>query len=88
MASVPYRSLARGDVDYIMEIFPIVKRKDEQKYREYCTKRSLWKYTTPCSEQSTPANRTKLVSTHRPPTHASRIRGGKEEANKRKGKGG
>lgn len=39
MASVPYRSLARGDVDYIMEIFPIVKRKDEQKYREYCTKR-------------------------------------------------
>jgi hypothetical protein len=29
------------DVDYIMETFPIVKRKDEQKYGEYRTKRVI-----------------------------------------------
>jgi hypothetical protein len=28
----------RGDVDYIMETFPIVKRKDEQRYGTYRTK--------------------------------------------------
>jgi len=28
-------------VDYIMETFPIVKRKDEQKYGEYRTKRVI-----------------------------------------------
>ncbi|MBW2149370.1 MAG: N-6 DNA methylase [Deltaproteobacteria bacterium] len=31
----------RDDVDYIMETFPIVKRKDEQKYGEYRTKRVI-----------------------------------------------
>jgi hypothetical protein len=34
-------SIARDDVDYIMETFPIVKRKDEQKYGEYRTKRII-----------------------------------------------
>lgn len=30
-------------MDYIMETFPIVKRKDEQKYGEYRTKRVILK---------------------------------------------
>nr|BBH92021.1 hypothetical protein KTA_02200 [Thermogemmatispora argillosa] len=33
--------IARDDVDYIMETFPIVKRKDEQQYGEYRTKRVI-----------------------------------------------
>ncbi|MBW1669069.1 MAG: nucleotidyltransferase domain-containing protein, partial [Deltaproteobacteria bacterium] len=33
----------RDDVDYVMETFPIVKRKDEQKYGEYRTKRVILK---------------------------------------------
>lgn len=33
--------IERVDVDYIMETFPIVKRKDEQKYGEYRTKRAI-----------------------------------------------
>ncbi|GHO84908.1 Eco57I restriction-modification methylase domain-containing protein [Dictyobacter formicarum] len=31
-------AIARGDVDYIMDTFPIVKRKDEKQYGEYRTK--------------------------------------------------
>jgi len=34
-------TLNREDVDYIMETFPIVKRKDEAKYGEYRTKRVI-----------------------------------------------
>src|SRR5260370_42701694 len=34
-------SIERDDVDYIMETFPIVKRKDEKLYREYRTKRVI-----------------------------------------------
>ena len=33
--------IERNDVDYIMETFPIVKRKDEQQYGEYRTKRVI-----------------------------------------------
>ena len=33
--------IERDDVDYIMETFPIVKRKDEKKYGEYRTKRQI-----------------------------------------------
>jgi hypothetical protein len=33
--------IERDDADYIMETFPIVKRKDEQKYGEYRTKRVI-----------------------------------------------
>jgi hypothetical protein len=33
--------VAREDVDYIMETFPIVKRKDEQQYGEFRTKRII-----------------------------------------------
>lgn len=33
--------IARDDVDYIMETFPIVKRKDEDSYGEYRTKRVI-----------------------------------------------
>jgi hypothetical protein len=33
--------IERDDVDYIMETFPIVKRKDEKLYREYRTKRVI-----------------------------------------------
>lgn len=33
--------IKRDDVDYIMETFPIVKRKDEKLYREYRTKRVI-----------------------------------------------
>jgi len=34
-------SIERDDVDYIMETFPIVKRKDEKQYGEYRTKRVI-----------------------------------------------
>lgn len=34
-------SIGKDDVDYIMETFPIVKRKDEQEYGEYRTKRLI-----------------------------------------------
>lgn len=34
-------SIARNDVDYIMETFPILKRKDEKQYGEYRTKRVI-----------------------------------------------
>jgi hypothetical protein len=34
-------SIERDDVDYILETFPIVKRKDEQKFGEYRTKRVI-----------------------------------------------
>jgi len=33
--------IKRDDLDYIMETFPIVKRKDEHKYSEYRTKRVI-----------------------------------------------
>ncbi len=33
--------IERDDVDYIMETFPIVKRKDEQQFREYRTRRVI-----------------------------------------------
>lgn len=33
--------IMRNDVDYIMETFPIVRRRDEQKYGEYRTKRMI-----------------------------------------------
>ena len=33
--------IARDDIDYIMETFPIVKRTDEQQYGEYRTKRVI-----------------------------------------------
>ena len=33
--------IQRDDVDYIMETFPIVKRKDEQAHGEYRTKRAI-----------------------------------------------
>lgn len=33
--------IERGDVDYIMETFPIVKRKDEEEHSEYRTKRVI-----------------------------------------------
>ena len=33
--------IERDDLDYIMETFPIVKRKDEKKYNEYRTKRVI-----------------------------------------------
>ena len=34
-------SIERDDVDYIMETFPIVRRKDEKQYGEYRTKRVI-----------------------------------------------
>jgi hypothetical protein len=33
--------IERDDVDYIMETFPIVRRKDEKEYGEYRTKRVI-----------------------------------------------
>jgi hypothetical protein len=33
--------IERDDVDYIMDTFPIVKRKDEAKYGEYRTKTTI-----------------------------------------------
>jgi hypothetical protein len=37
----PGTNIERDDVDYIMETFPIVKRKDEQQHGEYRTKRMI-----------------------------------------------
>jgi hypothetical protein len=34
-------SIKRDDVDYIMETFPIMKRKEEKQYGEYRTKRVI-----------------------------------------------
>ena len=34
-------AIARDDVDYIMDTFPIVRRKDEKKHGEYRTKRVI-----------------------------------------------
>jgi len=36
--------IARDDVDYIMETFPIVKRRDIEKYGEYRTKQLILAY--------------------------------------------
>jgi len=36
--------IERDDVDYIMEQFPIVKRKDERAYGEYRTKNTILRY--------------------------------------------
>jgi hypothetical protein len=33
--------LSREELDYILETFPIVKRKDEERYGEYRTKRMV-----------------------------------------------
>ena len=33
--------IGREDIDYIMDTFPIVRRKDEDKYSEYRTKRVI-----------------------------------------------
>jgi hypothetical protein len=33
--------IERDDVDYIMDTFPIVRRKDEQRFGEYRTKRLI-----------------------------------------------
>jgi hypothetical protein len=33
--------IERNDVDYILETFPIVKKKDEARYQEYRTKRMI-----------------------------------------------
>jgi hypothetical protein len=35
------RKIERDDVDYTMETFPIVKRKDEKLFRDYRTKRVI-----------------------------------------------
>jgi len=36
-----FYGIARDDVDYIMDTFPIVRRKDEQRFGEYRTKRVI-----------------------------------------------
>ena len=36
--------ISRSDVDYIMDTFPIVKRKDEKQHREYRTKRVILEF--------------------------------------------
>jgi hypothetical protein len=36
--------ISREDLDYILDTFPIVKRKDEQKYGTYLTKELIFKY--------------------------------------------
>jgi hypothetical protein len=40
-AFFPLYNITREDVDYIMDTFPIVKRKDEEKHGEYRTKRVI-----------------------------------------------
>ena len=67
--------IARDDVDYIMETFPIVKRKDEAQHGEYRTKRVILRYTTPCSRPSTPASPTRPCWTRRLQMGASCLTG-------------
>ncbi|MFH8249481.1 hypothetical protein ACH3VR_03815 [Microbacterium sp. B2969] len=55
----------RGDVDYIMDTFPIVKRKDEAQYGEYRTKRLILENYDRMQECMD--NGTEFVSTLNPP---------------------
>lgn len=40
-AFFPLYGIGRDDADYIMETFPITKRRDEQEHGEYRTKRTI-----------------------------------------------
>jgi len=55
--------IARDDVDYIMEMFPIVKRKDEAAHGEYRTKRVILEIYDATAQPSTPS---RAVSRIRP----------------------
>lgn len=33
--------IGRDDADYILDTFPILRRRDEQRFDEYCTKRLI-----------------------------------------------
>lgn len=55
--------IGRDDVDYIMETFPIVKRKDVADYGEYRTKRLILGSTTRWPRRFAPARRTRHRST-------------------------
>ena len=39
--------ITRDDADYILDTFPIVRRKDEATFGEYRTKTASWPSTTP-----------------------------------------
>ena len=59
--------IERDDVDYIMETFPIVKRKDEAKYGEYRTKRVILEmYGAMQQAMETGAPYRSIVSPHEP----------------------
>ncbi len=50
--------IGRDDVDYIMDTFPIVKRKDEARYGEYRTKRVILEvYDALATEMDPPLRR-------------------------------
>jgi hypothetical protein len=71
-----YDSITRDDVDYIMETFPIVKRKDEQKHGEYLTKRVILEIYDEMAEaiRSGKAYQTRLNQPPTDPTVAHEIR--------------
>ena len=50
----------REDADYIMDTFPIVRRKDKAKFGEYRTNRVILEIPTPCPPPSAPATPTRL----------------------------
>jgi hypothetical protein len=65
----------RDAVSYIMDTFPIVKRKDEARFNgDYRTKRVSSKSTTHSPKPSAPDNHTRPASTHRRATPAAAIR--------------
>lgn len=66
--------IEREDVDYIMETFPIVKRRDEEKYGDYRTKKvilEIYDEMAECKKNGT-QYQTKLDTPFADPTVAHR----------------
>lgn len=64
-----YFPTPRHAVEYIMETFPIVKRKDEKEYGEYRTKRrilEIYDALTPLFESTSPSGHLPLTTYHSP----------------------
>ena len=69
----------RDAVDYILETFPIVRRKDEQKHGEYHARSaSSWRCGTRCRPRWRTASVTGRRSIRRQPTRAAVIRRGSD----------
>jgi hypothetical protein len=69
--------IARDDVDYIMDTFPIAKRKDEQRYGEYPTKRVILEIYDAMAEAVRAGKPYRTLLDPRPPTPTSRTQRGR-----------